>query len=331
MPAPMNTFGSISPRTAAWASREYLKHAQPRIVLAKLAQTKPLPQKNSDTAKFRRPVPFSADTTPLAEGVTPDSQSMSYEDVTVQVRQYGKVTTFTDWIQDTHEDPVLQHATMLMGEQAGATHEQIVYNAVKGGTNVFYANGAARNAVNTAVSKNKLRAVVRALQAQKSMKITRILSGSPDYETRPVEAAYVAVGHTDLDSDFRNIDGFIPVAKYGSKQTVSEHEIGSIEQVRIVLTPDLAPFLDAGGAAGAMVSNGGVNADVYPILIFGQDSFATVPLKGRNQMTPTVVNATPSDSDPLAQRSHVGYKFATAAVILNELWMARLEVAATDL
>jgi hypothetical protein len=40
-----------------------------------------------------------------------------------------------------------------------------------------------------------------------------------------------------------------------------------------------------------------------------------------------VVNAKPSDSDPLAQRSHVGWKSMQTCVILNDLWLVIVEAA----
>lgn len=327
----LTEYGTISQRTAAWAAREMLKHAEPVIVLQKMGKTKPIPQNTADTAKFRRPVPFTADTVQLSEGVTPTSVQMAYEDVTVSLAQYGKVVTVTDKVRDMSEDPVLQDASMLLGENAGAVSEMIVYNKVKAGTNVSYANGAARNAVNTAITLNAIRGVVRTLKANKAKPISMILDPSPDYGTSAVEAAYVAVCHTDCEADIRGLAGFTPVAEYGTRKTVSEHEFGTVENVRFVTSPDLDPFADAGGATGAMKSTTGVSADVYPILFFGQEAFGSVPLKGKYSLKPTVVNATPSDSDPLAQRSKVGYKFYFAAVILNESWMHRLEVAVTDL
>jgi N4-gp56 family major capsid protein len=42
-----------------------------------------------------------------------------------------------------------------------------------------------------------------------------------------------------------------------------------------------------------------------------------------------VVNPKPAPGDPLAQRGTVGWKAWQAAVILNDAWMARAEVAAT--
>lgn len=326
------TYGDISQRTAAWAASEMLKHAEPVLVLQKFGATKEMPKNKADTVKFRRPVPFSAATTPLVEGVTPTSQKMAYEDVTAQLKQYGRPIEITDVIQDLAEDPVLKDASMLAGEQAALTTESITYGVVKAGTSVYYANGSARNAVNTAISLTKQRAVTRYLKAQKAQKITRILDGSPNYNTKPIEASYVAVAHTDLESDIRGMAGFVPVAQYGSRQAICPEEIGSVEDVRYVLSPELSAFADAGGAKGSMVSTTGTSADVYPVLFFGKEAFATVPLKGARSIAPMVLNpGTPDKSDPLGQRGYVSWKTYFTAVILNQTWMARLEVAATAL
>lgn len=328
----MTTYGDINQRTAAYASADMLRHSEPWNILSKMGMTKPMPKNKAETVKFRRPIPLPVATTPLVEGVTPTAQKISYEDVSVTLKQYGRPIEITDKVTELSEDPVMQTATMLAGEQAGGTIEQVLYGVLKAGTNVVYANGASRNAVNTALSLNKQRAVTRVLAAQKALKITRMLKSGPEYGVSAVEAAYIAVGHTDLDSEIRNLTGFIPVAKYGNRQPINEHEIGSVEQVRYVLSPDLAPFKDAGGAKGSMVSTSGTNADVYPILFFGQDAFAQVPLKGEEAISPMVLQpGTPSKSDPLGQRGYVSWKAWYAAVILNDLWMCRLEVAVTAL
>jgi N4-gp56 family major capsid protein len=326
------TYGDINQRTAGYAAADMLRHSEPWLVLSKMGMTKPLPKNKAETMIFRRPIPLPAATTPVVEGVTPTAQKIQYEDVSVTLKQYGRPIEITDKVTELSEDPVMETATMLAGEQAGGTIEQVLYGVLKAGTNVFYANGAARNAVNTAITLNKQRAVTRALAAQKALKITRMLKSGPEYGVSAVEAAYVAVGHTDCDSDIRNLAGFIPVAKYGQRQPISEHEIGSVEQVRYILSPDLAPFADAGGAKGSMVSTSGTNADVYPILFFGQDAFAQVPLKGEEAIVPMVLNpGKPSKSDPMGQRGYVSWKAWYVAVILNDLWMARLEVAVTAL
>ena len=280
----------VSPRTNVYAERQMLKHAGPVRVLDKFGLTKPMPKNKTQTIKFRRPKVFTAATIPLVEGVTPSATQFSYEDVEATLKQYGQVVEITDWIEDTHEDPVLNDAAVQAGENIGRTIEALTYGVLRAGTNVFYANGSARNQVNTAISLNKIRAVLRALRAQKAMKISRILDGSVNFATKPIEASYVAVAHTDLDADIRNLPGFVPVAQYGSRQVISDYEIGSTEDVRFICSPDLEPFANAGGAAGgSVVSTGGTNADVYPVLFFGKEAYGTVPLRGQGSVSPTIL------------------------------------------
>ena len=71
-------------------------------------------------------------------------------------------------------------------------------------------------------------------------------------------------------------------------------------------------------------------ADVYQSLIVGKDSYATVNLSASGSgLTPIVVNPKPSDSDPMGQRGHVAFKMWSAAAILNDAWMTRIEHAVT--
>jgi N4-gp56 family major capsid protein len=341
----VTSFGDISPRTAAYTVAGFLKRGAPHMVIEKFGQVYPLPQHNSLTAKFRRyfltgstgaagsgsaaaawGIPVSL--TPLVEGVTPSGRKLANQDYTVQLAQYGDFMTITDVVMDVHEDPVLQQATEVLGESAALTIETIRFNVLKAGTNVFYANGGARNAVNTAPTQAMQRQVTTALLRQNAKRITNVVKSTPDYRTEPVEAAFIALHHPDLDSDIRNMTGFISTKQYGTV-TPFENETGAVEMVRYLNSTVFAPWADAGGAKGAMRSTSGTSADVYPILFLARDAFGIVPLKGKDALTPMVVNPKPAAGDPLGQRGTVGWKCYTACVILNDAWMARLEVAAT--
>jgi N4-gp56 family major capsid protein len=330
------TYGDISQRTAAYAATEMLSHAEPILVLSKFGQSKPLPANKADTVKFRRPVPFTVSTAPLVEGATPSSQQMSYEDVTVQLQQYGAVTEITDKVQDLAEDPVLKDASMLSGEQAAETIEMVTYGAIKAGTNVFYDTSAhtTRATVDSKITLNRLHAVTRSLRSNRGKAVTSMLASSPGYATRAIEGGYIAFGHTDLEHDIRALSGFLPVAQYGSRQPLCPEELGSVENVRFILSPLLVPFQAAGAAVGStgMIADDTTNLDVYPLIIIAKEAYGLVPLKGKNSITPTVLNpGTPSKSDPLGQVGFVGWKTYFAAKILNENWIARLEVGATSL
>lgn len=325
---PSTTYGDISPRTAAYAEKELLKRGLPFLVLEKFGQAKPLPSNSTKVMKFRRYSALSNDPVTLTEGVTPASQQLSVVDVTATLAQYGGLTTISDVILDTHEDNTLNEAVNLLGEQAAQMIEKMRFGVLKAGTNVLYANGAARNAVNTAISLTLQRRAVRALKRQNARFITSIVRSTPSYGTEAVAPGYVALIHPDLEADVRGLTGFVPAEKYGS-MTAWENELGKVEDVRYVSSTIFEPFANAGGAKGLMLSTGGTTADVYPVLYVARDAYGIIALKGMFALTPMVVNPKPSDSDPLAQRGHVAWKAMQTAVILNDAWLVRAEVAAT--
>lgn len=326
------TYGDISQRTAAWAATKMLEHQEPIILLGRFGDNKPVPKNKAQAVKFRRPIPFTISTTPLTEGVVPTAQQMQYEDVSATLAQYGAVVEITDVVQDLSEDPVLSSASELCGEQAGETCELVTWGVVKAGTNVFYANGTARTDLNTALTLNKQRAVIRGIKSNRGKKHTKMLGGSPNDNTTPIEAAFLAFGHTDLESDIRNLAGFTPVAEYGQRQPLPM-EIGSVEDVRYMTSPVLNPFLAAGSSTlNSMTSAGGVNTDVYPIIYCAKNAYAHVSPQGKESMIPQILNPNvPRGGDPLGQKGTVGWKKYYVALILNQGWMARLEVCATDL
>lgn len=336
MTTTLSTDPNVSQRTNVYAERKMLQHAMPVVILDKFGVTKPMPKNKSTTIKFRRPRVFTAATTPLVEGVTPTARRFQYEDVSVSLAQYGDLVEVTDVIEDTHEDPVLNDASVQCGENIGRTQEALNWAVLRAGTNVFYSIGSARTDVNTPIALANQRAVTRALKAQKAMKLTAMLSASTNYATKPVEPCYVAVHHTDLENDVRSIAGFKPVVEYGQVKPISQYELGSVDDVRYICSPDLDPFADGGGAfAGsgtAMVTTSGTSADVYPILYIGKESYGLVPLRGQGAIEPSIIRpGVKSKSDPLGQRGYVGWKMWHAILILNQVWMARLEVAATAL
>lgn len=348
--ANVTSYGDISPAVAAYSVVRMLKRAMPYLHLEKFGQTYPLPTNSTHTAKFRRYFLSGAGgaagtqsagssfyipvaTTPLVEGVTPAGSRLANQDYTVTLNQYGDFVTITDVIMDTHTDPVLQQATDILGEQAAVTVETLRFNVLKAGTNVFYANNVANRAsIITAITLADQRRVTTALNRQNAKKITQVVASSADYNTKSVEASYMAVVHPDLETDIRQMSGFKPVADYGPHTSPFEGELGSVEQVRYLASTVIAPWADAGGTAvtnNLRYTTANSACDVYPVLYFGRDAFGIVPLKGKSSMTPMVVNPKPAPGDPLAQRGSVGWKLWTSTVILQEAFMARLEVGAT--
>lgn len=339
----VQNYGDITPRTAGYVVKDLLKRGMPYLCIEKFGQVYVIPNNATKVAKFRRYflsgstgsagsgsgafyIPLA--TTPLVEGVTPTGRKLANQDYDATLVQYGDYITITDVIQDTHEDPILQQAIETLGEQAAQTIETIRYNVLKAGTVVGYANGTARTDVNTAVTLDLQRTATAALARQNAKMFTKIVKSTPSFNTQSLEASFVGLAHTDVDTDVRKMTGYINPKNYGT-ETPWENEIGNVEKVRYLASTLFSPFADGGGAKGAMRSTTGTSADVYPILYLARDAFGIVPLKGKDSLTPMVVNPKPAPGDALGQRGTVGWKAMTTCLILQDAFMYRLEVAAT--
>lgn len=340
------TYGDITPRQAAYSIAGFLSRAIPNMTIERFGQTFVVPTNSTQTAKFRRyfldggtgsysgePGNYSMPlaTTALTEGVTPVGKKLASKDYTVQMQQYGDFVGFTDVIQDTHEDypALLKELMNLLGDEAALTVETLRFNVLKSGTNVFYANGSSRTAVNTPITLDLQRRITRSLKRQNAPMITSVVKSSPAYNTQPIEAAFVALVHPDVENDIRDMDGFISTKHYASVEPFPG-ELGSVEDVRYIRSTVIEPWADAGGAAGDMISTTGTSADVYPILYLARDAFGVVVLRGKNVATIMVVQPKPTSEDPLAQRGTAGWKLWNATVILQDAFLVRAEVAASN-
>lgn len=349
---PVTQYGDLTPRQAAHSVVGFLKRVSQLTVLEKFGQQYPMPKNSTQVAKFRRyfleggggsysggagSYEHPTATTPLVEGVTPAGKKLSFVDYTVQLKQYGDWVSFTDVIVDTHEDypALLKEMTEALGEEAAQTMETLRYDVLKAGTNVYYANGAtSRVQVNAAVNLTLQRRITRSLKRQNARPITNVLSSNPSYNTQPIEAAFIGLCHPDIENDIRRMDGFISTKHYAGVQPM-EGEIGAVDDVRYIRSTVFSPFEDAGAATSTMMTTGGTNADVYPVLYVAKDAYGIVPLRvgaGNNTSVASVsvVNPTTTTNDPLAQTGIASWKAWNATVILQDAFLVRAEVAATE-
>ncbi len=104
----IQNYGTVASRNLIRAAQGMLEHAQPITVLGDFGTQREMPQNSTDTLVFRRTLPFGASTTGttiegssryvgtpditasnfvLAEGVTPNANTISFQDVSVQLQQ----------------------------------------------------------------------------------------------------------------------------------------------------------------------------------------------------------------------------------------------------
>ena len=350
----IQNYGTSASRNLIRAAQGMLEHAQPITVLGDFGTQKEMPQNATDTLVFRRTLPFGASTTGttiegssryvgtpaveannfvLAEGSTPSSNTISFQDVTVTLQQYGVLFKYSSKVENLYEDDVPGELVKICGETMAEVMEQIRYGVMKAGSTVMYANGASRSAVNTAVSLNALRKAARTLESNRARRITSRLAPGVNFGTRAVQPAYIVFCHTDAVSDVRNLTGFIKVEEYGSHKPVHDREIGAVEDFRFISSPLLKSFEAAGsGTLNGMLSIGSSNVDVYPFIVIGEECWGQVALKGMSAIKPITLKASQTNhANPLGQFGYVGASTYFAAVRLNEAYMARIEAGVTAL
>lgn len=338
---------------------EILTHAVPREILGLIGDTKPMPKNAGDTLIYRRWLPYGGTTASpntffsssaagdrtasvanahlSSEGVTPNAETLTPQDIQVVMNEYTVLFGYTKRVADLYEDDVPTAMKAQVGERIALVRELVRFNVAKACTNKFFGgNGTSRATVNGKLSLNLLRKITKALDLQHTDKVTEVLSASPKYGTSAVEASYFVFIHTDLKPDVRNIPGFVPVAKYGNMKPVSPYEVGTVEEFRILASPELVCVIDAAtsviAATYGLISTGGSYPDVYQVIVAGRDAWGDVALRGTKSMDVHDLKPSSIDkNDPTGQRGYIGASTYFNAVLLNSLHMAVAEVGASVL
>lgn len=325
-----------------------LKTSIPTEVLGITGTQHKIGKNQSDTVIYRRWLPFGGATTNAttinewvvdpndhltAEGVTPPSDTINAQDITVKIRQYSCLYQYSDKVADLYEDNIPDAMKDQTGKRMGQVREQIKYGAMKGGTNKFYAGGTTRLTVDEAISLGGLRSITRSIMGNEGELITKILSASQNYNTAPVEAAYLVFCHSDCENDIRELPGFKECSEYGSRKVMHTMELGSTDRYRFIISPQLKPITDSGALTGntGLVSSG-TRVDIYPIIVVAEDACGDVALRGKDSFEPTHILASKKDSfDPLGQKGYIGATFWSAAFVQNDGWLAVYECGVSDL
>lgn len=328
---------------------EILRHAVPKEVLGISGDNKTMPKNGGDTIVFRRYLPFGGATTSattvnawsvtannhiLQEGATPSADSITPQDITVVMQQYGCVYMYTDKTADMYEDDVPAEMKKQCGERMGLVREMVRYGALKACTNLFYSGGTSRATVDEAISYNLLSKIARSLLGNRADLVTKVLAPTANFNTSAVEGGFLVFCHTDGEHDIRALPNFVEVAKYGTRKPVHEMELGSSGRFRFIISPELGSIIDSGASVGStgLYSTGASQIDVYPFIVVAENAWGEVALRGSNSFDLTDLRPGQKDKqDILGQRGYVGAKFYSAAKVLNDGWMAVAECGVTAL
>lgn len=340
-----------------------IKAALPVERLAKIGRQVEMPQNNSKTYVARKWVVtpatpsnsggnlfFPTDSTQVGvkrnealvnahasvEGVTSAPESLSKIDYSATIQEYQCLYGFTNQTEIFHEDKIPAIMKDMVGPRMALVNEMIIYGALQACTNQYFGGtGTSIATVNDKITLALIRKIVRNLQANHAGPVTKVLHSGINYKTEPVEEGYLVYVHSDLEPDIRDLAGFLEAPKYASFKPLPG-EIGKVERFRFISSPDLPAILSAGASTVTyttlQTSTATTQADVYPVIVMGENAFSQISLRGRSSSEISYLPAgQKTKSDPHGQRGYAGALWYKACLIENDNWMAMAYVATQKL
>ncbi len=290
-----------------------IDEAGANLVHDQFGQKRPIPQNGGKTIEFRKFAPLAKATTPLTEGVTPSGKNLEVSTVTATVSQYGDFVTQTDMLELTALDNTILEATKLLGRQAGLTLDTVVRNVLQSGTNVTYCPKIAADGTETPVTS---RANLDTT-AQLTVEVVKQVVAKLRAQNAPtIDGKYVAIIHPYVAYDLMSDKDWVEAHKYATPENLYEGEIGEIAGVRFVQTTEAKVYKGNGCPSGLAV---------FASLFFGDGAYGVTEVTGGGLETIVKQKGSGGTSDPLDQRSSVGWKAIKTAEILVPNYLVRVE------
>ena len=309
----VTTDAGLTNEMKVYYSTYLIRLAEPLLVHDQFAQKHPIPKNGGKTIAFRKYDSLPKALTPLTEGVTPDGQKLTMDEITATVAQYGGFVELSDMLLLTAIDNNLMEATRLIAEQASKTLDTITREVLNGGTNVLYAEGQVSSRAALVGGQESGNHYLTIDGVRKAVRFLKVMNA------RRINGDFAGIIHPDVAYDLMSDPKWVNVKTYSDPSGIYNGEIGKIEGVRFVETSEAKVFAGE-GASGR---------DVYSTLILGADAYGVTEITGGGLQHIVKQLGSGGTSDPLDQRATVGWKATKTAEILVEQYMVRIETTST--
>ena len=314
-------------------------------------------QMGTSTIKWRRIEQETPTTTALSEltgnasymqGRDADTPTIS--DVTATVSKYGQFYIVNEEVDLYNPNGTTNELVAVLGESAGRSLNQLMRDiSEENSTQRFAGNVASDGAVLAATTVGDLNRAINELTNNSARMFFPMTTGSQNIGTAPILPGYWGICHPDVAQDLSGLTGFKSVETYAGQVSTVLGEFGLYARagrsVRFIMSEDASIDAGAGAASGSLdVNDTSAQADLYTIVIYGQDAFGSVGLGRRH--TDGVYRAGENESgfdmifhdrgsggtsDPFDEIMTLAWKAFFAGAVLNANWSRAIRCAATDL
>ena len=209
------------------------------------------------------------------------------------MQKFGFFHEFTDEsLQFDSDSELYAHLSREMVSGAVQLGEAVLQKDLLAGAGVVVFTGDAVSDVTVdgesadpaEVDYSDLMRLARVLNDNRTPKQTKVITGSRMIDTKTVSAGRVIYIGSELEAtvkamkDLFDNQAFIPVQKYAAAGTILNGEIGSVDQFRIVVVPEMLHWAGEGAAVTTNpgFEESGGNYSVYPMMCVGAGSFTTI-------------------------------------------------------
>ncbi|WAW11607.1 major capsid [Acinetobacter phage nACB1] len=204
-------------------------------------------------------------------------------------QNYGYFTEYTeDSLNFDTDEQLMMHINREMLTGASQISEALIQADLlnNAGITKYAGTATAANEIDktSIVDFQDLVNLTTDLDNNRTPKDTKINTGSVKIDTRTINAARLMYVGSELKNtlrkmkDFFDEKAFVGVQHYAAGTTPLRGEIGSIDEFRIIVVPEMMHWSAAGATStandGIHVTNG--KANVYPMLVVGSESFTTI-------------------------------------------------------
>lgn len=261
--------------------------------------------------------------------------------------KFGFFDEYTQESMDFDSDAMLwEHINREMINGANEiTEDALQIDLLNSAGVIRYAGDATMTSeigANDVVTYGDLMRVSIDLDNNRTPKHTKIITGTRLVDTRVLPACRVAYIGSELlptfkaMKDLHNNPAFIEVQKYAAAGTTLNGEVGSVDNLRIVVVPEMMKWAGAGAPIGNTTTHydNDANFDVFPILIVGDESFTTIGFQTDGKTVKFKIThkapgeATADRNDPYGETGFMSIKWYYGFMVLRPERIALIKTAA---
>jgi len=294
-----------------------LMRAKKDTVFENYAVKRPIPARGGKSIEFRRfeRIDMYAGSYTLLEGTPPLATNATINKVEATISQYGQWSEVTDVFVSQGFDPIMANYAELYGEAMAEGRDLVVQTELSNATNIQYADAA--SVVGTsgagAVGSGNYLDAAELLEAKR---LLRRNNAKPIVDGKMI--CFIHPDNTkDLFEDPDIVDSFQHAGPRTDSNPLFTGVLGDWMGIRFVETNNLK----------VRSSYGMSGADIYEVIMFGKEAYGVSDLSA---MAAKLYTQKPGGvTDPLEQKSTIGWKCAMATKILNNDFMVLINAASS--